>query len=562
MKKQKFSIPKNHNGVIMVPLGGCGQIGKNMTLYCYKGTWIMIDIGASFGDERIVPGADIIIPDITFIKKNNIKISAIVLTHVHEDHVGAASHYIRDLNCPIYGTSFAIDFTKLRFQDRNVDPKKIKFIEITDEIFKIGDFTINPIGLTHSIPEMQAMFISAGDVTIFHTGDWKLDPNPVVGKTSDLKKIESVTKKGVTAMVCDSTNVMSEGRSRSESDLEDSFFEIMKDKKGRIFITSFASNVARLQTISQVAKKLNRSVGMSGLSLHKITSIAKKNGYLDGFEFLDAKDAMNCKPSESIIICTGCQGEPMASIAKASNDSHPILKINNNDTVIFSSKIIPGNEKKILYTMNRFADKNIDVITERDHFVHVSGHPKKDEIREIYNLSKPKFAIPVHGDSVNLRHHCEMVKKEKLAKDAVFLRDGDVLLIEADKVEKIGTINADFVCVDGSELISPASIVMKERRKLKNDGVVFISIVLDIKANLMKNLEIRNIGLIDDNAKNNEMIKDLSEKLIKQANKDYSKISKDKLQSKLAELINHQVFKFVKHFFQKEPIIDIIFHEA
>lgn len=561
-KKSTFSIPANYEGVIMLPLGGCGQIGKNMTLYCYKGTWIMIDIGASFGDERIVPGIDIIVPDINFIRINKIKISAIILTHVHEDHVGAVSQYVSELKAPIYGTDFAIEFTKLRLKDRGVNVESVKFVTIQDKQMKIGNFTIDPVFLTHSIPEMNAMFIKAGEIKLFHTGDWKIDPNPVVGEVCDLEKATNLAKDGVTAIMCDSTNVLSEGHSQSEGDLFDSLYEVLKNKKGRILVTSFASNVARIHTIASIAEKLGRKIGLSGLSLHKITAISQKLGYLKEFDFLDAKEAMQLDREECLIICTGCQGEPLATTAKVSNNSHPIVKVVSGDTVVFSSKIIPGNEKKIGYTLNRFADKDIEVITEREHFVHVSGHPKKDEIRKIYNLMKPKFAIPIHGDSVNLREHCAFVGREKLAEKSQFIKDGDVILISKDKLEKVGNIGCDYLCFDGNELIKPSSNVLSERRKVKDEGSLVISFSLELKAKKLK-VKIIPVAVILDTKENLNKIYDCEKKLEKMILKDIisqKKLNTEKLEKQIFDLSYQITSRFVKKNFDKSPLIKQVLH--
>ncbi|QED23768.1 ribonuclease J [Candidatus Deianiraea vastatrix] len=565
----KFSISAKHEGVLMLPLGGCGEIGKNMTLYCYKNTWIMIDCGASFGQERIVPGVDIIIPDINFIRVNKIKISAIILTHVHEDHVGALSHYIKELKCPVYGTKFALDFVNLRLKDRRIDPGEVKFKEIKNSLIKIGNFDIEPIFLTHSIPEMHGMLIKAGDISVFHTGDWKFDPDPVIGETSDFVKMRKLCENGVTALVCDSTNVLSEGHSNSEGELEASLYSLMKTKKGMIVITTFASNVARIETIAKVARKLGRVVGISGLSLHKITSIAQNNGYLQGYDFLDAKEAMTYPKGEVVMICTGCQGEPLATIAKVSNNSHPIVKLHSNDTVIFSSKIIPGNEKKILSTLNRLADKNIEVITEREHFVHVSGHPKKDELRQIYTIAKPKFAIPVHGESVNLREHCKMAHDEKLAEKSIFLRDGDVLLIEKDDVKKVGAVKADYLCVDGRFLLPPSSRAISQRRKIKESGVLSMSFVVNKAKMSITSAKFDIIGLLDDENSTFKKLDEIVKKLEKVINSEVlSSFKKDKINKEIEAKIHKKSYDMAKGFieksflknFDKSPVLSLSLH--
>ncbi len=564
----KFSIPSDAENVIMIPLGGCGNIGKNLMLYCYKNTWIMLDCGASFSEERITPGADIIVPDISFIRNNKIPISAIVLTHVHEDHVGAVSHFIKDLKCPVYGTKFALEFLKLRLQDRLGDYSDVKMKEIKSAEIKIGNFTIEPVFLTHSIPEMHGIFIKGGDVKIFHTGDWKFDESPVVGEKSDFSKLEKIAKEGVTAVVCDSTNVLSEGRSQSEGELEHNLYNIVENQKGMVLVTTFASNVARIQTLCNVAKRTGRVVGLSGLSLSKITAIAKKCGYLSSESFMDAKEAAKLPRKEVLMICTGCQGEVLASMAKISNNSHPIIKINAHDTVIFSSKIIPGNEKKISATMNRLADKNINVVTEREAFVHVSGHPKKDELCELYSMLKPKIGIPVHGESVHLRAHCKLIHEKKLADKSIFVKDGDVLVVSTDDVKKVGTVFTDYLCVDGNLLLSPASKTMRERRKIKDSGVVNLSIAIDEKLKIV-NIDHRLIGLLDEANTAKAMahiIKNAQNHLEKYLS-GLGKGAKGVLQNKanlekIEGIISSSVGKDIERKFEKTPIVSVIIHEV
>lgn len=560
MSSQKFTMSKNQEGVIMVPLGGCGVMGKNMTLYCYKGTWIMVDIGMSFSDERITPGVDMIIPDIDFIRKNKIKISAIILTHVHEDHVGAIPYYIEELDCPVYGTNFAIEFARLKLQDRRVDPDKVEFKKIDQDEIKIGTFSLSPVGITHSIPEMKGFFITAGDVKIFHTGDWKIDENPVVGDVTDIKKIEKFAKSGITAMVCDSTNILSKGHSRSEGDLYESLLEIVKTAKNRVLITSFASNIARIQTIAKVAKDTGRYFAISGLSLNKMTAIAAKIGYLSGLHIIDSKEAMKLPRNEVLFMVTGCQGEPLASTAKISNNSHPVISVKHGDLVIFSSKIIPGNEKKIGATLNRFAEKDIEVITEKDHFVHVSGHPYQDELKQMYELVKPKFAIPVHGDSVNLRAHCAFVGHNKLAESAFFVNDGNVLLITANETKVVGKVNVDFICVDGNYLIKPSDNSMSERRNIKDNGVIVCSILL--KKGVISDAKISTVGVLT---------KELSDKLIsnvkKIIKKDCKVISAKKAKNENAN--ERVISQFIREIVSKEirklgkrPLIEVFVHSV
>lgn len=560
---KKFSIPSDAESVIMIPLGGCGNIGKNLTLYCYKKTWIIIDCGISFSDGRFTPGVDLIVPDLTFIEQNKIKISAIIITHAHEDHIGAVPHFIKNLKCPVYGTKFALEFLKLKLRDfTNVDQVVMK--EIGNAELKIESFVLQPIFLTHSIPEMHGILIKAGENKIFHTGDWKIDNSPVVGAKIDIAKINEMVGNGITAIACDSTNVLSEGRSKSEGELEESLYKIIKTQKGMVFVGTFASNVARIKTLCNIAKKTGRAVGLSGLSLSRITSIAKKCGYLDSESFLDGKEAMLLPKKDVLMICTGCQGEMLATMSKLANNSHPVLKFHSNDTVIFSSKIIPGNEKKIGEVMNRFADANINVITEKEQFVHVSGHPYRDEIREIYSIFKPKFSIPIHGESVHLRSHCKLVNEEKLAEKSIFTRDGDVLIINGSEIKKAGKVVSGYLCIDGNLLLSPDSQAMKERRKIRDSGIVNVSIIFDKKLK-MQDFIMKIIGLLSESKEIASEVLKIENNIKKIINANIANLVKKSGKSnnnddKIIPFISSAIAKEIEKKFNKHPLVSIIIH--
>lgn len=565
----KFSINSDSDSIVIIPLGGCGNIGKNMTLYYYKKTWIMVDCGLSFAEERIMPGVDLIIPDVSFIRDNKIKIDAIIITHAHEDHIGAISYYSDQIQCPIYANKFAINFLKLRMRDKNRNIEKLNTIEMKDEEFKIGSFKIHPIFITHSIPEMSGLFIIADKKKIFHTGDWKLDESPVISEKTNLEKIKKISENGIDLLLCDSTNVFSEGRAKSEGELEGSLYDLLKGKKGMILATLFASNVARLKTFSNVANKLGRVIAISGLSLTKIISIAKKSGYLLDENFIEAKEAMKMERSKVLMLCTGCQGEPLASTAKISNNSHPIIKLHEHDTVLFSSKIIPGNEKKIGATLNRFADRDIEVISEQDHFVHVSGHPKQDEIRELYSILKPKFAIPIHGESVHLRFHCDLIEKEKLAEKALFVRDGDVVVL-GNGLSKSGKVNSDYLGVDGNVLLKPSSTAIKERRLLKNHGIIFISIAISRVERKISDFKYEIVGLLNEDREIQKILNNIFYNLEKILNKNILHLStaKDKIlkkdeesiKSSIRDIVKNNLSKEINLNFAKEPLIRSLVH--
>lgn len=552
--KKKFTLDGKSEDFLMIPLGGCGHLGKNMMLYYYKKTWIMIDCGASFAQENIDPGIDIIIPDISFIVENKIKISAIVLTHVHEDHVGALHHYFEYLNTKVYCTPLAKEFIKLRFKDRGVifDEKKFHLID-TDKI-QIGEFNIDVIGITHSIPEMKGMLIKAGELKIFHTGDWKFDDSPVVGEKSEIDKMHTLCKDGITALICDSTNVQSSGRSGSEGELEHNLYHLIKQRKGMIFVGTFASNIARMHSICNAAKRAGRTVALSGLSLNKFHAIGRKCGYLQNADIVDIKDALSLPREQVLIICTGCQGEDNATISKIANERHQLIKIHSNDTVIMSSKIIPGNEKRIGLVLNRLAEKNIEVITEKDEKVHVSGHPSQDELRELYEICKPKFAIPVHGESTHLRHHCNFINHNKLAQKSFFIQDGDVILISNDVIKKVGKVKSNYLCVDTNGLIQTTSEVMEARRKMKTSGSFGISLI--IKNKHLNSFEYSTSGV----SENIDIEKDII-RIIKSADSRIKSIGKNQnIKDDMSIFIKNSIEKLCMKKFDKVPEIHIMIH--
>jgi ribonuclease J len=550
----------------IIPLGGCGNIGKNMTLYIHKSTCIVVDCGTSFPEERIMPGINMIMPNISFILENKIKIDAIVLTHAHEDHIGAVPYLWEHLGKPkVYGTKFALNFLDYKFKDvSKVIEDKYKIL-ISDEnnSFKIGSFSIEAAGITHSIPEMVGLKISAGDKSAFHTGDWKFDDTPVIGNATDFTKLHEIGSSGIDVMLCDSTNVFGDGFSKSEGDLEDSLYEICKAQKGMILLTTFASNIARIKTICNVAKKLGKYVGISGLSLVKMTAVAEKSGYDLGYKIYDSKEIMSMPREKCIIICTGCQGEPMASIAKISNHSHSIIKAKKGDTVIFSSKMIPGNEKKITATLNRLVEKGINIVTEQNAFTHVSGHPKKGELKRMYDIIKPKFAVPVHGESIHLKEHVDFVKSECNVENALFVHDGDIIVLKKDSISIVDRFKSDYICIDDILLQEPGGVVMRERRKIKDGGCCVASICIDKKLKI-NDLNIEYIGLFD-RIKQERLDKYLYDTVVKSYKSliDFDEIKKidqksvESIEKRITSTLSKEIYRKIK----KEPVIKCIIHK-
>jgi ribonuclease J len=486
MEYKNFSIKQHREDFLFLPLGGSNEIGMNFNLYHKDGKWLVIDCGIGFADENI-PGIDITTPKIDFLVKHKPDICGLIITHIHEDHIGGVGYLWEFLRCPIYVSKIGKEFVSHKLRERGINPEELKIYEFEENANKeinIGPFSVEMIGITHSVPEMSAVKIRTPFGHVFHTGDWKLDKNPVVGPESNLKRIKEIGNEGVYAMVCDSTNIFSEGWSGSEGDLQKSLTKLIKDQKGRVLITTFASNIARLETIASVAKKLGRNIVISGFSLSRIVDISKRCGYLQEYDFLDAREARGFNKDKLLILCTGCQGETNASLTKIANGTHNYIELEEDDTVIFSSKIIPGNDKRIYSVFNKLILKNVNIITERGNEVHVSGHPNREELKKMYSLVKPRFAVPTHGEQYHIFEHANFAK-ELGVEQSYRIKNGDVMAFRKEGIVKVGAVENGKMCVDGLLLRDSESAVLKERVILANSGIVIATIIINSAGNLV-----------------------------------------------------------------------------
>jgi ribonuclease J len=492
-----FDLNKYKNKLLFLPLGGSGEIGMNFNLYYYKGKWLVVDCGSGFASDQM-PGVDLIIPDISYIVQHRKDIAGIVITHAHEDHLGSVQHLWEALDAPIYTTTFTANFLKAKLSER--------FEKLPNEIIEIkqgGDFSVDPfdiefVPLCHSAPEMQAMVLKTEQGNIFHTGDWKFDEDPLIGEANDEGLLRSYGDKGVLAVIGDSTNVFNEDYSGSESKLKDSLLELVSSCKKMVVVTTFASNLARLESLIKIGEQSGRRVIFAGRSLHRIYAAAKASGYLKDIpKILDERDIDAYDRGSIMVIATGCQGEPMAALPKMANGQHPRIKIAPGDTVIFSSKIIPGNDKKIFKIFNQLARNGIEVMTEKDHFVHVSGHPGKKELRRLYELLRPDILIPVHGEHVHMREHAKL-GREVGVKTAIEVENGDVVSLSKDSPCKLGKVQAGELAVYGNYLLHPESKILRVRRYLQNDGALFITLILSKKYNLHTDPVISAPGYLDN----------------------------------------------------------------
>ncbi len=480
----------NKNELIFCPLGGSGQIGGNMNLYAYGNEenqkWIIVDTGVSFADDS-VPGIDLIYPDPAYIidKKNDLL--GIVLTHAHEDHIGAISHIWPDLKCNIYATPFTSVLIQEKFKEKKIDISNfLKIVKLNGQI-DLGPFNIEFVSLTHSILEPNGLSIKTPAGMILHTGDWKIDPNPLIGDKINEKKLKEIGNNKVLAMICDSTNIFSPGRAGSELDVRESLLKIMSLKSKRIIVTSFASNVARMETIFYCAEKINRQVCLVGRSMNRIFKAAKQCGYLQNIKNpIDPRESKNFPREKLVYLCTGSQGEPMGAMKRIVKGIHPDIYIEKGDTVIFSSRIIPGNEKKLYSLHNDLVRQEVELITEETDFVHVSGHPNREDLKDMYNWVKPDSIIPVHGEHRHMNEHINFAKEMQIP-HALRIEDGDVVRIFPGKnPEIIDKAPSGKMYLDGNIAVGEDSQSIKERKNLSLNGYLEITLILNNSGKLNK----------------------------------------------------------------------------
>jgi len=476
--------------LIFCPLGGSGEIGGNMNLYAYgeedNQKWIIVDMGVSFADDSI-PGVDLIMPDAGFIIDKKDDLLGIVLTHAHEDHIGAVAHIWPSLNCKIYATPFTAALILEKFKEKKIDISSYLNVVPLNSKIKLGAFDIDFVTLTHSILEPNGLSIKTPLGTILHTGDWKIDPNPLIGSQIDEKKLRSIGESGVSAMICDSTNIFSPGRSGSESDVRDSLLRIMEMKTNRILVTSFASNVARMESIFYCAKKTGRNICLVGRSMQRIYKAAKKCGYLKGLiEPLEPRDAKKVSKNKILYLATGSQGEPMGAMNRIINGVHPDVFMEGGDCVIFSSKIIPGNEKKLYSIQNLIVKNKMEIISEENAFVHVSGHPNRDDLKDMYNWVKPQCVIPVHGEHRHMAEHVLFAKEMQVPK-TLLIENGDIIkLLPGEKPEIIDKAPSGKIYLDGTINVETDSQSIKDRKNLSINGYLEITLLVNNNGKIKK----------------------------------------------------------------------------
>ena len=540
------------------PLGGSGEIGMNMNLFGY-GTpedtkWLIVDMGVTFADES-VPGIDLIYPDPGFIIDKKKDLLGIVLTHAHEDHIGAVAHIWPKLKCNIYSTPFTSVLIKEKFKEKKIDIEKyLKIVQLNGSI-KLENFNVEFVTLTHSILEPNGLIIKTPMGTILHTGDWKCDPNPLIGDSINEKRLKEIGNEGVVVMICDSTNVFNPGRAGSENDVRNSLLKIMRNINKRIIVTSFASNVARMETIFYCAEKTGREISLVGRSMNRIFKAARQCGYLDKVkEPIDPRDAKKIPREKIVLLCTGSQGEPNGAMMRITSDIHPDIAIEKEDTVIFSSKIIPGNEKKLFKMHNQLVKNGIEVISEENEFVHVSGHPNREDLKDMYNWIKPRSVIPVHGEHRHMAEHINFAKEMQVPYP-LQVENGDVVKIPKNgKPEIVDKAPTGKMYLDGSVSIGEDSKSMKERKNLSFNGLLEITIIVNEKGNVKKPF-ISLIGLPVSEESKMDFQMDLEHEIYKIC-KTFS-VDNPKQKKNLEEKIKSNCRKIIKNRIGKRPFTNI-----
>ena len=460
-----------------LPLGGAGEIGMNLNLFGHDGEWLMVDLGITFGDRL---GVDIITPDPAFIAERKESLVGLILTHAHEDHVGAVPYLWPLLQCPVYATPFTASILRQKLKDKPWG-KKVPIIEVPlSSTIQVGKFSVEFITLTHSIPEPNAVAITTPLGTILHTGDWKIDTNPLVGEVTDHSRLTELGDQGVLAMVCDSTNVFTEGTSGSEEGVRDELTSLVaKHPEGRVVIACFASNVARLETAAVAARANGRQPVLVGRSLIRMEEAARQNGYLKDIPpFLNEDAAQSLPKNKVLLIATGSQGEPRSALARIASGQHPVIDLEAEDTVIFSSRMIPGNERSISALQNRLVLQGIKVITAHEEDIHVSGHPARDELRQMYAWVRPQILVPVHGEARHLQEQATLGLESGIPK-AVIPENGTLIHLASGQPKIIDKVPTGRFGLDGDRLIPMNSLMLKDRQRLSIQGTIVVTIALD-----------------------------------------------------------------------------------
>ncbi len=494
------SASQKDNDIVFLPLGGVGEIGMNLGLYGHgpegNRTWLIVDCGVSFAGPEL-PGIDIVVPDIKFLEDEVDNIVGMVITHAHEDHYGGILHLWPFLKVPVYATAFTAGMLAAKAESEPEEEVVPVTIVKQGERHQIGPFDVEFVAMAHSIPEPCALAIRTSAGMVLHTGDWKIDPTPGVGLPIDMDRLAELGREGVMALVCDSTNAVRDGVSPSEADVAEELKKVMAGAKHRIAVTTFASNVARIRAVAKAAAANGRDVVVVGRSMHRVIEVAGELGYLEGLPPFRDEEAYGYLPREkTVLLCTGSQGESRAALARIAAGDHRNIALTKGDMVIFSSRTIPGNEKAVAEVLNNLADNDVKIVTDRDALVHVSGHPRRGELEQLYKLIKPKVVLPVHGEPLHLAAHAAFAK-ELGVPEVVRGKNGDIVCLVAGKAAVIDEAPSGIMVKDGEILDDPEVTGVRERRKLSFAGAAVVALVVNRAGDLLTDPHVTLLGLPD-----------------------------------------------------------------
>lgn len=512
-EKAARSAPKaGRDELVFMALGGLGEIGMNVYLYGFGPAearkWLMVDLGITFPGEH-EPGVDVVLPDLKFIENDPRSLVGIVLTHAHEDHIGAVLDLWPNIKAPIYATPFTAGMVLSKANEfGGKDKVPVRTVKLGGRV-QIGPFDVEFVSMSHSIPEPSALAIRTPLGVVLHTGDWKLDSAPFVGQAADEGRLEQLGREGVLAMVCDSTNAMREGRSPSEEEVARSIKGLVRNAKRAVAVTSFSSNVARIKAVADAAAATGRELVVAGRSLHRVIDVAIDTGYLpENFSYLDQDQAQYLEARNACFLCTGSQGEPRAAIARISEGEHPAISLAKGDTVIFSSRTIPGNERAVGRIQNNLARRGVDVITDNEALVHVTGHPRRDELKQMYAWIKPKIAVPMHGEARHIKAHAKLARECGVG-EVIEALDGDMVRLAPGEAKIIDDVPVGRLYRDGNLIVAGAEGPVQERRKLSFVGLVAVSVTLNRKGEVQGEPQVALDGIPEED-RNGEAMFDVA----------------------------------------------------
>lgn len=559
-ERTKRGRPHGHDELVFLALGGLGEIGMNAYLYGYgppdARKWLMVDLGITFPEGEDDPGIDVIFPDLRFIEEERSALAGIVITHAHEDHIGAVVDLWSRLGVPVYATPFTAGMLKAKLAEyggKHAIP--IREVKLNGR-FQAGPFDVEFIEMSHSIPESSALAIRTPAGLVLHTGDWKLDRTPLIGGAPDEKRLAALGDEGVLAMVCDSTNAMREGQSPSERDVAKSLTAIVKEAPHRVAVTTFASNVARVKAVADAARAAGRELVVAGRALHRVIDVAIDTGYLpQGFRYVDQQQFSEYKRSNVVCLCTGSQGEPRAAMARIAENEHPDISLDKGDLAIFSSRTIPGNEKAVGWIQNSLVRMGVEVLTDNEALVHVTGHPRRDELRQLYAWTRPRIAVPMHGEARHLKAHAELAREAGVAEVQVAY-NGEIVRLSPGPVRIVDDAPVGRLFRDGNLIVPSGDGPVRERRKLAFVGIVVVALALSRRGELMAEPQIAIDGVPAEDADGEPM----GEIVLGTVEGTLKSIPRDRRRDieMVAEAVRRAVRSGVADAWGKKPIVKVL----